>query len=58
MQAATNHLDLDFDVDIEVLRDGKKRRIQESAFLHVGHCVHVDALKRFMREHNVAFQEG
>lgn len=57
MQAATNHLDLDFDVNLEVLRDGRKRRIQESAVLHVGHCVHVDILKQFMRDHGVAFQE-
>ena len=58
MQAATGHLDLDFDVNLEVLRDGKKRRIQESAVLHVGHCIHVDILKQFMRDHGVAFQEG
>ena len=58
MQSATNHLDLDFDVDVDVLRGGQKRRVKESAFLHVGHCVHVDVLKRFMRENGVAFQEG
>lgn len=58
MQAATNHLDLAFDVDVEVLREGQKRRVKESAFLHVGHCVHVDVLKQFMRDNGVAFQEG
>jgi len=58
MQAATNHLDLDFDVDVEVLRAGHKRRVQDSAFLHVGHCVHVDVLKQFMRDNGVAFEEG
>jgi hypothetical protein len=58
MQSATNHLDLDFDVDVEVIRSGKKQRVMDSAFLHVGHCVHVGILKQFMRDNAVAFQEG
>ena len=58
MQSGTNHLDLNFDVDMEVVRDGNKRRVKDSAFLHVGHCVHVDALKAFMRDHAVNFAEG
>jgi len=58
MQAATGHLDLDFDVDKDVLRNGQKRRVKDSAFLHVGHCVHVDVLKQFMRDNQVAFEEG
>jgi len=58
MQSATKHLDLDFDVDMDVLRNGRRRRVQDSAFLHVGHCIHVDVLKQFMRDNGVAFQEG
>ncbi len=58
MQAATNHLDLDFDVDVDVLRNGQKRHVKDSAFLHVGHCIHVDVLKRFMRDNGVGFQEA
>jgi hypothetical protein len=58
MQAATNHLDLDFDVDMDVLRNGQKRRVKDSAFLHVGHCIHVDVLKQFMRDNGVTFQEA
>ena len=58
MQFATKHLDLNFDVDVDVVRDGNKKRVSDSAFLHVGHCVHVDALKAFMREHAVNFAEG
>jgi hypothetical protein len=58
MQAATNHLDLDFDVDQEVLRGGQTKRVNDSAFLHVGHCIHVDAMKEFMRLHGVGFWEG
>ena len=58
MQASTAHLDLDFDVDMEVFREGTRKRVKDSAFLHVGQCCHVDLLKQFMRENNVSFQEG
>jgi hypothetical protein len=58
IQAATAHLDLDFDVDMKVVRNGAKKQVRDSAFLHVGHCIHVDALKAFMRTHGVAFAEG
>lgn len=58
MQAATAHLDLNFDVDIEVIRDGNKRRVRESAFLHVGHCVHTGVIKEFLREKSVQFHEA
>lgn len=57
MQASTNHLDLNFDVDTEVIRSGQKKTIRDSAFLHVGHCVHIDILKTFMKQHNVVFKE-
>lgn len=58
MQFATNHLDLDFDVNQEVLRSGIKKRVNSSAFLHVGYCMHVDVLKSFMKENGVQFREG
>lgn len=58
MQAATNHLDLNFDVDMDVLRNGEKRRVKDSAFLHVGHCIHVNVLKQFMRDNGVSFEEA
>lgn len=56
MQSATQHLDLDFDVDIGVVRAGKKKRVQESAILHVGRCVHIDILKTFMDDNGVSYQ--
>lgn len=58
MQSRTSHLDLNFDVDQEVIRGGLPKRVQDSAFLHVGICIHVDILKSFMRENGVAFNEG
>ncbi len=58
MQSATAHLDLNFDVNQEVLRNGVKKKVSDSAFLHVGHCVHINALKSFMTQEGVRFQEG
>jgi hypothetical protein len=58
MQSQTGHLDLDFDVNVEVYRNCQKKRVKDSAFLHVGHCIHVSALKAFMRQHGVSFKEG
>jgi hypothetical protein len=58
MQFATRHLDLDFDVDMDVLRNGDRQRVRDHAFLHVGCCIHVQVLKAFMRHHNITFQEG
>jgi len=58
MQARTAHLDLDFDVDMEVVRAGRRKQVKESAILHVGHCVDVEVLKAFMRDHGVRFVEG
>lgn len=58
MQSLTRHLDLDFDIDVEVQRGTKVKRVQDSAFLHAGGCIHVDQLKKFMREHGVQFKEG
>ena len=57
MQSQTLHLDLDFDVNQEVVRNGLKKPVSDSAFLHVGRCVHVNVLKSFMTEHGVKFQE-
>ena len=57
MQFATKHLDLDFDVDQEVLRKGIKEHVTDSAFLHVGGCIHIDVVKAFMKENNVQFTE-
>jgi hypothetical protein len=58
MQSATGHLDLKFDVKMNVVRNGQKLPVRDFAFLHVGHCVHVEVLKDFMRQHNVSFTEN
>jgi hypothetical protein len=58
MQSMTAHLDLDFDVNQEVIRAGKRKKVSDSAFLHVGFCIHVDILKSFMKDSGVQFQEA
>jgi len=57
VQFATKHLDLDFDVDLEVLREGAKKHVTDSAFLHVGRCIHIEVVKAFMKENSVSFIE-
>lgn len=58
MQFATNHLHLGFDMkDFEIINNGKKSRISNNPFLHVGICVHVDKIKEFLKEKNISFYE-
>ena len=58
MQSSTAHLDLHFDIDQQVLRHGTKKRIQDYAFLHVGHCIHVNPIREFLTHHGVRFDQG
>lgn len=56
MQFATNHLHLGFDSkDKEIITDGKKTKVSNFPFLHVGLCVHVNKIKEFLLEHNIEF---
>jgi len=43
--------------DKEIIQDGKKGKVSNYPFLHVGLCVHVDPIKDFLREHQVSFTE-
>jgi hypothetical protein len=59
MQFATNHLHLGFDIkDKEIIHDGRKNKVSNYPFLHVGICVHVDRIKDFLREHHIQFSES
>ncbi len=59
MQFATNHLHLGFDIkEREILNEGKKSKVSNFPFLHVGLCVHVDQIKEFLREHKIDFTES
>jgi hypothetical protein len=56
MQSATNHLHLGFDVkNKEVVSNGEKIKVTNQPFLHVGHCIHVDIIKKFLTEKEIQF---
>lgn len=58
MQFATNHLHLGFDMkDTEIINNGKKSKVSNFPFMHVGICVHLDKIKEFLREHKINFTE-
>ena len=58
MQYATNHLHLGFDMkNKEITSEGKKIRVTNQPFLHVGHCVHVDRIKEFLTQHHIHFEQ-
>lgn len=59
MQSATKHLHLGFDIkELEIINNGKKSKVSNFPFLHVGVCVHVDKIKEFLREHKIGFTEA
>jgi hypothetical protein len=58
VQNMTSHLHLGFDMkDKEIINDGKKTKISNYPFLHVGHCIHVDRIKEFLILKNIKFYE-
>ena len=59
MQSATNHLHLGFDMkQQDMIANGVKIKVTNQPFLHVGHCVHADIIKAFLKQHNVAYYEA
>jgi hypothetical protein len=57
MKYSRGHFNLNFDAHLEVLRNGKKKRLSESAIFLVVHFIHVDILKDFIRSRSVVFEE-
>lgn len=58
MQSSTHHLHLGFDiVEKEIFTNGKKTKVSNHPFLHLGNCVHVDVIKSFLKENDVKFYE-
>ncbi|HSN50472.1 MAG TPA: trypsin-like peptidase domain-containing protein [Bacteroidales bacterium] len=58
MQFMTSHLHLGFDIhEKELIHEGKKIKVSNFPFLHVGHCIHVDRIKEFLTLHQVRFYE-
>ncbi len=58
MQSATRHLHLGFDIEnLDVMVNNRKTRVSNYPFLNVGQCVHVDVIKKFLRDRGVKFYE-
>lgn len=59
MQSSTRHLHLGFDIeDRDVIVNGRQTRVSNYPFLNVGQCVHVDIIKKFLRDLGVKYYEG
>ena len=58
LQQSTKHLHLGFDIENkEILIRGKKKKITDYAFLHLGQCIRVDIIKSFLDEHKIKYYE-
>lgn len=58
MQMSTSHLHLGFDMkNYEYKTGGRVIKVTNQPFLHVGHCIHVDIIKRFLKENNIRYYE-
>ena len=58
MQYSTNHLHLGFDMkNFEVMSNGRSIKVSNQPFLHVGHCIHLDIIKKFLADNNIKYYE-
>lgn len=59
MQFSTKHLHLGFDlIDKEIMVNNRAKKVTDYSFIHLGQCIHVDVIKKFLRENNVPFEEA
>jgi len=59
IQSMTNHLHLGFDMIKEkMVINGKKETINNQPFLHVGQCIHVSLIKKFLDDNNIKYYVG
>ena len=59
IQSMTHHLHLGFDmVNETMIVNGKQAIINNQPFLHVGQCVHVSIIKKFLDENHVKYYVG
>ena len=58
MQFSTKHLHLGFDIEEkEIMVNNGIKKISDYSFLHLGQCIHADAIKAFLKQHEVEFYE-
>lgn len=59
MQSSTHHLHLGFDIKEKEIKDGGKiKKVTNCPFLHLGACIHVDIIKKFLKEKNIKYYEN
>ncbi len=57
IQSRTITLPLGFDMeDKELIVNGIKKKINDYSFIHLGRCVHIDVIKKFMDDHGVKYR--
>jgi hypothetical protein len=58
MQYSTGHLHLGFDMkNFELNSNGRSLKVTNQPFLHVGHNIHVDIIKSFLKSNHIQFHE-
>lgn len=58
MQFSTKHLHLGFDlVDKEIMVNNTVKKVSDYSFIHLGQCIHVNAIKTFLKQHAIKFYE-
>ena len=58
MQFSTKHLHLGFDLEnMEILIQGKMKKINDYSFIHLGQCIHVNSITEFLKEKGVKYYE-
>lgn len=59
MQSATNSLPLGFDQENrEIKVKGVAKKVNDYSFIHLGHCIHIDVIKKFMDANGVKYNVG
>jgi hypothetical protein len=59
MQFSTKHLHLGFDLeDKEIMINNAPKKVTDYSFIHLGQCIHVNAIKAFLEQNNVEFHES
>ncbi len=57
MQSETVTLPLGFDqINREIIVNGKKKKVNDYSFIHLGRCVHIDIIKDFLNSNNVKYK--
>lgn len=58
MQFSTKHLHLGFDmINKDIMVNNVTQKVSDYSFLHLGQCIHAEAIKSFLRKHNVKYYE-